>query len=156
MILIHPSSIFLSIHSVNTWNRIKAPFSQSRSITTISSINRSVVLRGRLFLPLSCTLTHTTAAGLFRARSLALLAEGTSNHNCKLIICPRRWLRIHSHPRLILNTSSVILSCCGYERISKTYWADIRERLVENLMRSLSSLSSDSILSLFLLFKREI
>ena len=51
---------------------------------------------------------RTTAAALFLSQSLTLLAGGTSNHNCKLIICPRRWLRHRSHPRLNTSLSSVI------------------------------------------------
>lgn len=87
---------------------------------------------------LADTLTHTTAASLFRVQSLTLLAEGTSNHNCKLIVCLRRWLQHHSHPRLNTSSSSVIAAIVIHStrkeqlwmHLLQTYRAEIRECLI--------------------------
>ncbi len=135
---IHPG-IFLSIQSVNiaaTWNRIKAAFFQSWSITTISSVIGFGVLRGRLFLPLTCTLCHThtrahtfmhtTAAALFLVQSLALLAKGTSNHNCKLIVCPHWWLQHLSYPRLNTSLSSVIAAIVIHSTTKEQLWKKLK------------------------------
>ena len=97
--------IFPSIQAVSiaaTWNGMKASLPQS------SSVIGFVVLSARLFLPPPPPTLHATAVDLFLVQSLKILAKGTSNHNCKLIVCPRRWLQHHSHPRLNTSLSSVI------------------------------------------------
>lgn len=113
----HPSiypDIYPFIQSVNittTWKRIKAPFSQSWSITTISRVSGFVVQREwlfSLFYAHSYTQSYGAAARLFRVQSLTLLAKGMSNHNCKLVVCPHLWHQHHSHPGL--NTSLSLIT----------------------------------------------
>lgn len=136
----HPSthlSRHLSLQSVNseaTWNKIKASFLQSRSITMNSSVIGFVVLRGWLFLPFTCThihsyaptFMHTTAAALFLVQSLTLLAKGTSNHNCKLIVCPRRWIQHHSHPQLNTSLSSVVAAIAIHSTTKEQLWKNLK------------------------------
>lgn len=119
----------LCIQSVSisaAWNRIKAPFCLSCSITQVSSVTGIVGLCLSPAHTHTVTLTHASAAGLFRVQSLTPLAKGMSNHNCKLIPCPPLWLQPHSHPHF--NTSSfcviavIVIHWTWYKQLCNNIW----------------------------------
>lgn len=76
---------------------------------------------------------RTTAAGLFQGQSLALRAEGMSNQNCKLTVCPHRWLQRGSHLRLDTSLSSAIAAIFTHLATIALLWRPLR--YVKNLIK---------------------
>lgn len=148
----HPSihsSIFPSIQSVNiaaTWNRIKASFFQSWSITTISSITGFVVLRGWLFLPL----TSYTDSCIHAHHSCCFISGAEHNPLGQGHVQPQ--LQIDHLSSLVASASfptsahnMFLLSYCSYchslnnkgatlEESQETFWAEIQECLFVNIL----------------------